>query len=334
MRITDDLSCDVFTVANLAVSGVLGTAATTVDKYATLYLNQTTIGITITLPAPTDTTPGRRLRIYHNGTNPCILQSSGGVFKQLTQGEWIELEWTNGAGWRFSLSLTKSPFVQRITATGTYTPTLGMVYAIVEVQGSGGGGGGVAASAINTGRISGGGGGGGYVKALLTAGQIGASQLVTIGAGGAGAAAGDNAGAAGTNTTFGALLTANSGAGGAAGASSATIQGRQGSAGGGFAVNVGVDLGSSNGFASSPAYLSVQAGAFFVVMQAKGGDAAFAKAAGSFTQLLGTPVGSGSALTPLAANLGIGAQGQFNSNTVAFAGQAGSSGIVVVTEYF
>lgn len=111
----------------------------------------------------------------------------------------------------FDASFTRPPTVQVFTSSGTYTAPSGLKYAIVEVVGGGGGGG--SALTVSGSASGGGGGGGGYAKKLISATTIGVSQTVTIGALGAGGAP-SNAGSAGGNTTFGALLTANGGSGG------------------------------------------------------------------------------------------------------------------------
>jgi len=104
--------------------------------------------------------------------------------------------------------------IQKFTASGTYTPTAGMRTCIVECVGGGAGGVGAynAATTSNTG--GGGGGSGAYSKRLLTAQQVGASQTVTIGAGGAGGVGTSGVstpGAPGGATSFGTLVVANGG---------------------------------------------------------------------------------------------------------------------------
>lgn len=95
------------------------------------------------------------------------------------------------------------PIVRVITISGTYTPTPGMVYAIVECVGGGGG----SSPGGDDGTLQwggAGGAGGGYSRKLLTAAAIGPSQTVSVGQGGA-------AGVAGTDTTFGTLVVAKGG---------------------------------------------------------------------------------------------------------------------------
>jgi len=106
-------------------------------------------------------------------------------------------------------------YVQTFTSSGTYTPHAGMVTCLIECVGGGGGGGGVNGAVSNS-AASGGGGGGGYSSKLATAADIGASKAVTIGALGAGGAAGANNGSAGGDTSVGALCIGKGGSGGVA----------------------------------------------------------------------------------------------------------------------
>lgn len=55
-------------VANLAAGGAIGTAAATVDIKTAFNINQTTANQTLTLPVPTNTTPGRIIYINSIGT--------------------------------------------------------------------------------------------------------------------------------------------------------------------------------------------------------------------------------------------------------------------------
>lgn len=100
--------------------------------------------------------------------------------------------------------------IQRFTSNGTYTPSAGMICAIVEMCGGGGATGGAAAG----GNTSPSAGSGAYLKALVTAAQIGASKAVTIGAAGVAGASGSNTtGTAGTATSLGSLLSCAGGLG-------------------------------------------------------------------------------------------------------------------------
>lgn len=96
----------------------------------------------------------------------------------------------------------KSVKVQSFTTTATYTPSAGMAFAYVRGCGAGGGG---ATNTSGTVGAAGGGSGCGF-EGILTAAQLGASQIITIGAGG-------TAQNAGGITSIGALVSVGGGAG-------------------------------------------------------------------------------------------------------------------------
>jgi hypothetical protein len=175
--------------------------------------------------------------------------------------------------------------IRKFTASGTYVPTAGMQYCVVELVGGGGGGGGVSGTATTS--YGGGGGGAGcYAKSILTAVQVGASQAITIGTGGAGgvgAAAGGN----GTTTSFGSLVTASGGLGGNPGYAS---------------INPGAGVGGITGTGD------------VVVPGAPGISGWY----GQVTTLIGTGGAGGSSL------LGGGGQGANVNNSTAAAGNAGN----------
>ncbi len=125
--------------------------------------------------------------------------------------------------------------VQVFTASGTYTPSPGVLFIEVECLGGGGSGG----STPNGGTGSGG-SGGGYAKGIYTPAQIGASQTITIGQGGVAPPAGSQSATNGGDTSFGTLLIAAGGIGGAQ-----QFPGSQGVVGtGGYINAVGNSAGS------------------------------------------------------------------------------------------
>lgn len=105
------------------------------------------------------------------------------------------------------------PLTRIFTTSQTYTPTTGLKYAVVEIVG---GGGGATYTSAGSGAFSsaGSGAGGGYGRRTLTSTQIGASQVITIGSGGAAGTSGTPNGNAGGNSSFGAFITSNGGSGG------------------------------------------------------------------------------------------------------------------------
>jgi hypothetical protein len=140
---------------------------------------------------------------------------------------------------------------QVFTSSGTYTPTAGMVYCVIEAVGGGGSG---STTNLNSG---GGGGGGAYGRAVFTAVTIGASQAVTIGAGGVSVTA--SAGNAGGTTSVGSLISAGGGTGGgtpgAVGAVGVTAGGPGGSTTTGATVT-GAGGAGTFGIYISSAYLT------------------------------------------------------------------------------
>lgn len=120
--------------------------------------------------------------------------------------------------------------VQTFTVDGTYTKPAGALKMRVEIWGGGGGSGG-----CTTNQSSAAGGGGGYFVVWFEAADVGATETVTLGAGGAAGASGDNDGGDGGNTTFGSLATAY---GGTLGQGAGGANTEAGGAGGGSGVDV------------------------------------------------------------------------------------------------
>ena len=124
---------------------------------------------------------------------------------------------------------------QVFTASGTYTPTSGMVYCQIICLGAGGGGGGCAAASGSQTSLSGAGGAGEYAVGIFCSATIGASKSVTIGAAGAAGSSGNNAGGTGGTTSVGSTLISavggSGGKGGVNGAASNSIGGAGGTGG-------------------------------------------------------------------------------------------------------
>lgn len=209
---------------------------------------------------------------------------------------------------------------QAFTASGTYTPSAGMLYAIIECIGGGGGGGAAVGTASQT--YSGGGGGsGGYSRAIVSAASVGASKTVTIGGGGIGGAPGANNGTAGSDTSVGALCVGKGGSGGLFGsASQSGMGGLGGVAGTGDLTPIGNQGGAG-------VYISI-AGNLFLATNF-GGSSSFGAGAVPPTPAGGTVVGNAAS-----ANTGGGGSGGFANNVAAnIGGGNGGSGIVFITEY-
>lgn len=189
---------------------------------------------------------------------------------------------------------------QTFTSSGTYTPSAGMVYCIVEVLGGGGSGG-----SAGGGNDSAGGGAGAYSKSLLTAAAIGASKAVTIGA--AGAAASNANGNAGGQSSLGTLIVCNGGAGG--GADNGT---RQPGGAGGTVATAG-NMAATPGAPGGPSLTGFLGG--------WGANSQYGS--GGMTQAL-AGVGQNAS--------GYGAGGSGTNNNTGASG-AGVPGIVIITEF-
>ena len=207
--------------------------------------------------------------------------------------------------------------IQTFIASGTYTPSSGMLYCDVEVVGGGGGGGAIAGTSSATG-AGGGGGAGGYSRKIFNSATIGASQVVTIGTAGSGGVAGANNGLSGGNTTFGALMSATGGAGGLTGGlvSSVAMGGNAGSGVGGSFNTTGT-CGNPGLAGAGNSYGGGGGSSFF-------GGGAFNTVTTGTTSIQGQNANS----------YGGGGSGAANTlNATSRAGGNGFSGIVVITEY-
>lgn len=248
----------------------------------------------------------------------------------------------NAAADEFQLQAPSSPgsgfssvVIQVLAATGTYTPTSGMDYCIIEAQGAGGGGGGAdgvgaaGTAGIAAGVASGGGGGGEYRRGVFTAATIGGSQSVTINAAGT---AGANTGAAGGNggaAVVGALITANGGTGGAGTGSNSTSNtpvaggaGGSGGSGGSFSLPGG-DGGYGFVAQTNPSATGER------MKVAGAGGASFLGRGGAQLATVGTTDSAGTT----GGNYGGGGSGATDDDTTGSAGGAGGAGFVIVTEF-
>jgi hypothetical protein len=177
----------------------------------------------VVMPVTSTLVLGQSWLIANYSTQPVTIQSSGAntivvlptnteclITCVLTSG-------TTAASWSYVTNSSTQLFalnVQTFTTSGTYTPTAGMQYCIIEAWSGGGGGGGAAAAGVGEATFGAGGGTSGYSRLLTTAATIGASQTVTISSGGTGGIAGANPGGNSGTTSVGVLCVANGGIGG------------------------------------------------------------------------------------------------------------------------
>ncbi len=232
-----------------------------------------------------------------NNTNP-----SSYIFNVYDGSQWVQMGTIDPITHTFiPVGSGGAPNVQIFTTSGTYTPTLGLVYAVIEGVGGGGAGGAVGpVSSIIGGN---GGGGGGYFYAVATASTIGASQSITIGNGGIGGSGG--------TTSFGSLYVANGGTAGTSG--SASVIGIGGGATGGL-INV------TGGYGEAQSVNYSGSGADSLFLGAGGGGVRISPASG-YNGLNATGYGAGGG-------------GAINSSVGGSqTGGNGSSGIIRIVEY-
>lgn len=217
---------------------------------------------------------------------------------------------------------------QIISATGTYTPSAGMIFCVVELVGGGGGAGGITGGTGGQGAIGGGGGGGGYCRKLFNATETGANAAVTIGAGGAGGASGGGTGGTGVSSVFnpagtGATLTAAGGEGGIGMTESASTQIAEGGDGG---VGTNGDLNIQGNCGRPALSLASAVGAF----DGTGGSSYLSSSSFSIGQN-----GSGGGTGGAAGGYGCGATGRYSvaAGGTTGAGVAGADGVCIVTEF-
>jgi len=213
---------------------------------------------------------------------------------------------------------------QIFTGDGTYTPTTGMVYCIIEGVGGGGGGGGAASDVASGSSVGGGGGAGEYGRVVLTSAQVGASQTVTIGTAGAAGANTGGTGGSGGNTSVGTLLVCNGGSGGAGGASSTVAQifSSGGAAGSGGTSSAGTSFFQVGGAGC----WGTVSGTLYVGRGGQGGQSFFGGAPIS--------VSPGSGGSAGVSNTGAGGGGGcqvFGGGGVT--GGTGATGIIIITEF-
>lgn len=162
------------------------------------------------------------------------------------------------------------PALNVFTSSGTYYPSSGVKYIEVEAVG-GGGGGGKGGGTSSTSLGGSGGGAGGYAKKIISVDDLGESETITIGSGGAGGTS-TGYGDPGGTTYFGTILSASGGAGGK---SSGGYSGAGGSGTGGD-----INIGGESGHRGAPYGNEGNGGLSFLGVLGAGGNGGSGKGSG------------------------------------------------------
>ena len=206
---------------------------------------------------------------------------------------------------------TTGPVIRVYAASATWSKPVGLRSVVVELVGGGGGSGGC----VNTNTATGGGGGGSYAREEILAATLGATEAVTVGAGGTAGDYQTNGGTGGTSS-FGAHTAAPGGAG-----SVFSSSGAGGGAAGGVATT-----GTFNQ-PGQPGEIGIAA---TLHRGGKGGNSHYGwggvnnSPAANADGQVGTGYGGGAS----------GAQRIASGSPNDRAGAAGTGGVVIVTEYY
>lgn len=259
------------------------------------------------------------------GTNANITAANGGVIYSGssalavtaagTSGQYLGSNGAAAPTWKSFVG----PTVQVFTSSGTWTKPAGLIAAKVTVVGGGGGAGGSALTAAGEYTAPTAGSGGGCAIKFITAASLGATETVTIGAGGTGGAAGNNNGTAGGNTTFGAHATGGAGGAGT-GSTATTLTGGNNRVAGGTASGGDFNIPGGDAIPSR-----CQSGNTIASQMSHGGTSCFANQTSSTVNANGinaTGYGGG------------GSCGYNTASQAARSGGNGSAGIVIVEEYY
>lgn len=225
--------------------------------------------------------------------------------------------------------------IRTYTASDTWTKPGNIAYVIVHANAGGGAGGGAASTTAGQMSATGGGGGGEYARAKIAASALGATEAVTIGAGGVGASGAQ--GGDGADSSFGTLVVARGGKGGlsmAAGSTAITAAGGQG--GGILATGTGDVLmqGQAGGTGERIDGDDCEHGVGGASPGPYGGTQATASTGSAQVSNVSRGLASGQVVGEVGHKYGGGASGQTNAASATVqTGKAGSPGIVVVEEY-
>lgn len=303
--VNNDLSTDTTYYGDFGMNSSGFTGSGNFNKANAVYLTATSGDLAV------GTTTANDIHfIYNNGaTDSAFIDSTG--FNAVNVLASSSMKLNGHPVWTQKL-------VTVVTTSGTFTRNTNTQFMDIEAWGGGGGGGGIT-GALSYSYGGGGGGAGGYSRKTVTAATFGASQTITIGAGGTAAAS--SAGGSGGQTSVGSLCIAKGGSGGQNGSTFLVYGGSGGASGTGDINPPGASGQNSFGGVSSSVPGAGGNGASTLVGQ--GGTGALVSTSASST-IGGAGGGYGSGGGGAATN---------NNAGGSLPGGVGTSGLVIITEY-
>lgn len=274
-----------------------------------------------------------------NIANTLTIATTGGFYPAGNFSTAGQVLTSNGTGnvptWEnASDDLALSVKITTFTSGGTFTADTNLEYAIVECIGGGGGGGGsggITGAGISIGQS---GSSGTYSRGTFSKATIGASQSITIGAGGSGGIAGSGGtgsnGQDGGDTSFGSLLIASGGNGGNGTVFDSTFVSQVGAAGSSSSTGASLTVPGGSGGTGWGSIIGTSA----IAISGAGGSSFYA--GGSQTTQISTTTNTSSS-GPNAVAYGGGASGGIaaTTSTNQDGGDGGTAfaGLCIVTEY-
>lgn len=126
MKLHQNLQFSTISLPNFSANTVIGTAVNTVDQVSSFRINQTTSGITLTIPTPSENVDGLVCDIFNSGTVPLIFSITG-INTTIEPQEFEKFIWFNN-GWRTlrkkNILIPTAPTITVVSGATTITQSV------------------------------------------------------------------------------------------------------------------------------------------------------------------------------------------------------------------